>query len=67
MEDNNPAGRLDMVMKLYQSGLLCSCNQYDEIYDEETGTHTKEIRHYRDCMGRLKVQEMIGYKEVKNG
>ncbi|MES1987478.1 MAG: hypothetical protein V4440_05505 [Pseudomonadota bacterium] len=53
------AGRLDYVISLFESGCLCNCNEYDDIFDEDRNVVAAEIRHKLNCEGRLKARELL--------
>lgn len=55
--------KLDMVIELFRRGLLCQCDEYDDIYDEDRNIIDQELRHIRDCEGRAKAQAMLNETE----
>lgn len=65
----SPAGKLDMVISLYSDGFLCKCDKYDEVIEE--GAHgqvyRKELRHKRNCEGRIKAQELLNDESLNDG
>ena len=62
-----PAGRFDLVVDLYEKGLLCHCNHTTiEDYEDENGYVREEIIvHFPDCPGKLKMAELLGYDNGK--
>lgn len=60
----NPAGKLEMIMNLYSSGILCNCNEYEEReHPDDYEFREKVLIHKDDCTGKDKVKELLGFEE----
>lgn len=58
-----PADRLHFITELYVQGLLCDCNEWDGVVDDEEFVIGYEVRHHEKCKGRAKVMEIL-YEEA---
>lgn len=56
----SPAAKLMQVMELYDSGLLCKCENW--FLDEE---EVSTLEHESDCEGREKMKQLLYPKEAK--
>ena len=60
---NNPAGKVEMVMEMYNHGMLCKCETW--VLIEETEDFYLE--HDDTCCGRVTARELLGFEsEDKN-
>lgn len=58
----NAAGRLEIIMQLLQSGLLCKCNKYELIKIDDLVYETifkEELKHDPDCEGLNRAKELM--------
>lgn len=63
------AAKLDVVLSLYSDGFLCKCNNYEEVIEEGVygQVYRKELRHKRNCEGRIKAQELLNDESLNDG
>lgn len=58
------AGKIEMVMQLYENGFLCKCSEKEfirELNYDDNEEETKEVlKHEIGCAGKDKVKELIG-------
>lgn len=59
----NPAAKIETLINIYDSGLLCKCCEYDIVHIEDTVK--LELRHSTNCEGRVKLQEIM-FSEKNN-
>lgn len=52
-----PAGKLELILALYNRGMLCSCTEVDYDSEEED----KPIIHKDDCIGKAIVRELLSF------
>lgn len=58
----NPAGKLELILNLFDQGLLCKCEETQVgEYDEYTETALYEIIHKPYCEAVQKVKDFIKY------
>lgn len=55
----NSAGKLQVAMELYNSGMLCKCSNWIEIEDEWLDESEKVLQHESECEGREKFKQLI--------
>lgn len=60
----SPAGKLEITMNLYNSGMLCTCNDYEETEHPVDEDYHKEILiHKHDCTAsKDKIIELLEIK-----
>lgn len=49
----SPAEKLEMLLKLFEAGLLCECSKYEHLINDETGEVTIKMVHASDCKARV--------------
>lgn len=62
-----PQSKIDTVIELFNSGLLCNCNTREYVVigeDAVTGNNIirEEIQHKKHCEGRIKAQELLKFE-----
>lgn len=55
---SNPAGKLELLMALYTSGVLCNCSQVEHCWDED-GVLIEELRHDNECEAKFKIMGIL--------
>lgn len=63
-----PAGKLDILISLLESGQLCKCNRLELVrYEDADGDSCwiEELRHDEKCEARVKAQSIL--QEIDDG
>ncbi len=59
----SPAAKLDILVELYERGLLCKCNKTMLVEGEDviTGQRiwTEKLVHKKICQGKIKLKELM--------
>lgn len=54
----NPAGKLELFRQMYDSGYLCSCDNW-QVLDPEECPHEDTLLHEEDCSALSKFKEFF--------
>lgn len=68
IEQTDQEIQLQIYYDMYEDGHFCDCKEYgvwDRVYSDNDKFVGYKLQHIRQCIGRVKLSELI--KEVKNG
>lgn len=55
----NLPGKIELILNLLQSGLLCNCKVYEPVCDEDGNIVGEEFQHEKNCIGQAKASELL--------